>query len=81
MLTIKKVENGYIIESENPNAEGRIETVFEFTESYDDRCLTERKALQRLLWFVADWSGDRGGKHDKFRVFVEIKDQSGEEIE
>ena len=66
-LTIRRVENGYILFRPEEK-----ETVLEFTENVED----DLEVHQFLLYEVLECFGAMGSKHDKRRICVEIKNQN-----
>lgn len=63
-LCIDRVDNGYIV-TLDPNVEGD-PVVFQDKDN-------ELETFQELLYYIMDYFGHAGSKHDPERIFVEIK--------
>lgn len=69
-LNIKRVENGFVVINYNEDEGGVVEREYVF-EQKDN----ELEAMVDVLNFIQDHFGYYGSKHDKERIFVEIKKQ------
>ena len=64
-ITIKRVENGYIVEYYDVEKEGIFELLFEEKEN------DELKATEVLLWEILNYFGKAGSRYDKERIIIE----------
>lgn len=73
--TIERVENGYIVSYEDERAEGTPCTVSEVIEDSESDPL---KSGEGLLWWVAEFFGVGGSKHDEERIRIVRITRDGE---
>ena len=72
-LVIRKVSNGYILSGRFGDSDMTQEVVI------DDK--DELKAMQNVLFEVMEYFGVYGSKHDRERLYVEVREQKDEDTE
>lgn len=81
-LKIRKISNGYVCEHVEHVAEDKYEvkeTVFQFNDYDKEDGFENRHKVAELLYYVADYFGEEGSKHDDYRVRVNVVNQKEEE--
>jgi len=78
-LHIEKSNNGYILQGKFGNSESITKQVIEIEDA--EEWISERKAMQQLMWELMDYFAVFNSKHDKYRLDVRITDQEGKEYE
>ena len=80
-LTIEQVENGYIL-SYNEAGEDEINATSKHIVIEEDEIdKYGTKTTKKLLYAIMDHFGLCGSKHDEERIYIERRDQNGEDIE
>lgn len=69
MVKINKVDNGFIVEAENEDEDGKV--VFEWSdgENRKEDCLAVQKLFNHIQYLVFPYN-----KHEKYNVSVEIEE-------
>lgn len=65
-ITIKRVENGYIVEYYDIEKENIVELVIEDKND-------QLEATEELLWEILNYFGKAGSRHDKERLTIKRK--------
>jgi len=74
-LNIEKVGNGFVI-TPHSDCEGEVNVV-EFDEYSKDDSKLNREKMQELLYMILDFFGERGTKHDNYRVVIDVVNSNG----
>lgn len=77
MIEITRADNGYII-TEYLKGEG--DEVNQTVLVEDDERDSSSFTTQKLFWALQELMGLYGSKHDKFRCWVEVRNQDGEVV-
>ena len=80
-ISIVRGDNGYLLEYEDENEDGSPRTIFEvIQDGPDNQALTGAlKSGEELLWWVMDYFGFGGSKHDAERIrIVRVKREEEE---
>ena len=75
---IEKVDNGFICTTYVPEEEDDV--YVEHKNVFTDPADYEVKEFVDLVWFLAEYYGVLGSKHDKERLWVGLVDQEGKQI-
>jgi len=76
VLSIARVQNGYIVSSRDEDDEGVPYISTDVVEEIDD----ELKAMQTLLYLIKEYFGVYYNKHDKRNLTIEIEEGIKDEI-
>ena len=79
MTTIKEADNGWVISYPSNNTEGITTEVVEYPEHSDEGDKEYEEAVERLLYRVMQSIGVWGSKHNKYRTFIKVVNQSDED--
>lgn len=69
-IKIRRVDNGYILEWDEPYGDGVDGTVIQQEVIQDDDA-DELKSQEELLWRIREYFGILGSKHDTERLTIE----------
>jgi len=81
-LIISNTDNGWLLEYNNPNDEGKLTEVIEGSPyGMGDVTFDDAKAIRTLLWSVRNALGLSYSKHNTCNVDIIIRDHEGYEID
>lgn len=80
MITIKRTDNGCVVTYDPENEEDHVDSLC-FIFDTTTREKEDLVGLQTALYQIMEWMGYYGSKHDKYRLFIKMEDQEGNEVE
>ena len=79
-LELSKVSNGYVVKYDDTDDDDgstkTTEVVYELDKGVKEDCVK----IQEMLYFLLDYFGDGGSKHDEYRIRINVIDKEGKDI-